>query len=339
MSEERTLPPSKRRRQLARQQGLVAHSPELTAAAGWLAAVMILGALGDDLTAGLTTVVRGSLSPPPVLQADGAAIVAHVRALALSVAWPLATTLAGFASAAVLAHQLQVRGLWATRLVTPDPARLWAFSSAPGLAVRIEHSAWSALKATVLVVASYWTIHAGWTQLEHASALEGPNLARAAGSIMLESARVLAVVLLALGAVDYGLRYRRLEKLLRTTPEEQREDRRVTEGDPAARAQRRGLARTWRHDAPDLLTGASLLLCGAGGLTLVLSGGPPPRRVTVRVTARGTAGLRLRARPESRGIPRVDAPELALWLSRRPAPDSPIASSLLADLSAIWPIG
>ena len=36
MSEDRTQPPSKRRRQLAREQGQVAHSPELTAAAGWL---------------------------------------------------------------------------------------------------------------------------------------------------------------------------------------------------------------------------------------------------------------------------------------------------------------
>ncbi len=53
MSEDRTQPPSKRRRQLARQQGQVAHSPELTAAAGWLAAVVLLGVLGDDLALGL----------------------------------------------------------------------------------------------------------------------------------------------------------------------------------------------------------------------------------------------------------------------------------------------
>ena len=46
MSEDRTQPPSKRRRQLARQQGQVAHSPELTAAGGWLAAVVLLGCPG-----------------------------------------------------------------------------------------------------------------------------------------------------------------------------------------------------------------------------------------------------------------------------------------------------
>ena len=65
MSEDRTQPPSKRRRQLARQQGQAAHSPELTAAAGWLAAVVLLGILGDDLTFGLTNMVRGTLGHAP----------------------------------------------------------------------------------------------------------------------------------------------------------------------------------------------------------------------------------------------------------------------------------
>ena len=46
MSEDRTQPPSKRRRQMARQHGQAAHSPELTAAVGWLAAVVLLGFCG-----------------------------------------------------------------------------------------------------------------------------------------------------------------------------------------------------------------------------------------------------------------------------------------------------
>ena len=92
-------------------------------------------------------------------------MVAHVRELVLGLAWPLAAILGGFAAGALAMHQLQVRGLWATRLIVPDPARLWAFSSGPGLAVRAERSAWSMVKAVVLVTASAWTIRAGWTRL------------------------------------------------------------------------------------------------------------------------------------------------------------------------------
>src|SRR5262249_39063488 len=154
-------------------------------------------------------------------------------------------------------------------------------ASGPGLAVRAEQSAWSAIKAAILLASWAWTIHAGWTELSRQSGLEGPNLARAVGRIVLVEARVLTVVLLVLGGADYALRYRRFERMLGTTPQQQREDRGVMEGDAATRTQRRRVARNWRGHSPDVLVGASLLVRGPGGLTLVLAGGPPPRRVTV----------------------------------------------------------
>ncbi len=171
--------------------------------------------------------------------ADPAGVVAHVRGLVLGLAWPLAAILAGFAAGALAMHQLQVRGLWATHLIVPDPARLWAFSSGPGLAVRAERTAWSMVKAVVLVWRPRPGRSARLDRRPAAGGLEGPALARAAGQVVLHLAWVLAAVLLVLGLVDYGLRYRRFESMLRTTPQEQREDRRVMEGDPATRAQRR----------------------------------------------------------------------------------------------------
>jgi flagellar biosynthetic protein FlhB len=337
MSEDRTQPPSKRRRQLARQHGQAAHSPELTAAAGWLAAVALLGIVGDDLALGLTKLVSASLMQPVVLAADRAAVVAEVRGLIVGLGWPLAAILLGFAAGAVAAHQLQVRGLCATGLLVPDLSRLWTFSSGPGLAVRAERAGWSMVKAFVVIVASAWTIRAGWIDVLRLGALEGPALARGAGRVVLELAWVLAAVLLVLGLVDYGLRYRRFESMLRTTTQEQREDRRVIEGDPAARAQRRRIARTFRGDSPELLTGATLILNGASGLTLVLGGGPPPRRVTVRTAVKGHAGMRVRRSAEASNIPKRDAPDLARRLARRPSSRSPLAAELIAELAAIWP--
>ncbi len=169
--------------------------------------------------------------------------------------------------------------------------------------------------------------------------LEGPALARGAGQVVLHLARVLAVVLLVLGLVDYALRYRRIESMLRTTTEEQREDRRVIEGDPAARAQRRRISREFRAHSPDLLTGASLILTGTAGLTLVLGGGPPPRRVTVRTAVKGHAGTRLRRSAAASEIPVVDAPDLARRLARRLSSRSSLAAELIAELAAIWPTG
>jgi flagellar biosynthetic protein FlhB len=337
MSEERTQPPSKRRRQLARQQGLVAHSPELTAVGGWLAAVLIIGALGDDLAAGLIGVFRGALGGPALPPAEPAAVVARVRELVLGPVWPLAAILCAFAGGALVMHQLQVRGLWATRLIIPDPARLWAPASGPGLAVRAERATWSMIKAIVVALASAWIIYGAWHDLLRPSGPEGQVLAQAAGRVVLRLAWTLTGVFLVLGISDYALRYRRFEAMLRSTPQQHREDQRVMEGDAAARAQRRRVARSWRGDRAEVLAGASLLVCGSGGLTLVLAGGPPAKRLTVRSVVRGNAGLRLRHSGDAGQITQVDAPELARRLARRPAPGSAISAELMAELGAVWP--
>jgi len=337
MSEDRTQPASKRRRQLARQRGQVAHSAELSAAAGWASAVVLLAILGDDLALGLTNVVVESLTHPVALRADAAAVVAHVRGLVVGLVWPLGVIMAGFTASALAMHQFQVGGLWAAGLVVPNPARLWVFSSGPGLAVQAERTAWSMVKAVVVVVTFGCTIRAGWTKVLLLANLEGPSLMRGAGHVVLNLAWVLAAVLLILGLVDYGIRHRRFESMLRTTPQEQREDRRVMEGDPAARSQRRQAARAWRGDSPELFAGAKLILSGTAGLTVVLAGGPPPRRVTVRTAVRGQAGMRLRQSALANKVPRIDAPDLARCLARRPSPRSPLAAELMAELAAVWP--
>ena len=113
---------------------------------------------------------------------------------------------------------------------------------------------------------------------------------RAAGQVLSRAAWILAGVLLILGLVDYAIRHRRLEMTLRTTPQQEREDQRVMQGDPAGRAQRFRVARTWRGDSPDVLAGATLVLTGRAGLTLVLAGGPPPRLVSVRTSVKGQRG-------------------------------------------------
>ena len=265
MSEERTQPPSKRRRQLAREQGQVAHSPELTAAAGWLVALALLGLWGSDLARGLVEITREPLAGTPLLSARPVEVVARVRAHALALALPLAVIVLGFAAGAIATHQLQVRGLWATALIAPDPARLWSFGREGGAAHAFERLAWAVTKAGVLAAVSIWAVRAVWHELERLSAVETSALAGASGAIVFKAAFVVGIVMLALGMVDYGLRYMRFEAMLRTTPQEQREDHRVMEGDLSLRSQRRRLARAWRGDDPELLAGASLVVRGDRG--------------------------------------------------------------------------
>jgi flagellar biosynthetic protein FlhB len=339
MSEDRTQPASKRRRELARDQGQAAHSPELTAAAGWLAAVVALGCCGGGLAGSLVGLMRGSLSEWDLgmMPSDPSGLADRVRGVALALARPLGAILAAFAIGATAAHQMQVRGLWSSQLLLPDPGRLWLPGRGPGPAAAGGRAGWAAIKAAAFVAALAWVIRAVWGEVLALGSLEGAALAGEAGRSVLRLAGVLAGVLGVLGLADYGLCYWRFESMLRTTTEEQREDQRGLEGDVSGRAQRRRIARAWRGDAPELLAGASLVLNGSGGLTMILSGGPPPRRVMIRAAARTAAGLRLRKSAEAAKLPCVDHPGLAQRLARHPAGGLPITAELLAELAAIWP--
>ena len=341
MSEDRTQPPSKRRRQLAREQGQVTHSPELTAAAGWLVAMALLNLWGSDLARGLVGIVREPLAGSPMLSVGPVEIVARVRGQALALALPLAILVAGFGAGAIAAHQLQVRGLWATALIAPDPARLWNLGRVGSAAAAFERMAWAVIKGVVLASVAIWAVRAEWNAIVSLSAVETSALAGAAAELVFTPALVVGVIMLVLGMADYGLRYMRFEAMLRTTPQEQREDHRVMEGDLSLRAKRRRLARAWRGDDPELLAGASLVVRGNDGLTVVLTGGPPPRRVTVRNIAHGKTEFRLERAIAATGLPEVEAPGLAHRLALQTALGSrgsiELAADLLSELAAIWP--
>lgn len=335
MSEDKTQSPSKLRRQKARDEGQVAQSPELTGAAALLAAAFLLGGWGESLVMALLSLIRAPLTGPPVVVADVAEVVSRVRYLILAVAWPLGVITVGSALAAVAMHQAQVLGLWAPGLLAPNVGRLWTAGQGPGLSTRGARSLWGVVKVLVVVAVGALMIRSSWPEFQRLSESEPQALARVSGQALRQTALALAAATLALGLVDFALQYRRFEDLLRMTPDEQREDQRSMEGDPALRARRRRIARSWRGASAEDLVGATLVLTGPSGLTLVLSGGPPPARISVRSLAQGLSGERLRS--AASGVTRIDAPALAQRLARRRAPALPLDAAETAALAAVWP--
>jgi flagellar biosynthetic protein FlhB len=336
MSEDRTQAPSRRRLQQARERGQVAHSPELTGAVGLLAAAVSLSFWGEGLARAMLSLMREPLLGATPISADAAEVVARLRHLALGVAWPFGLILGAFAVAALAAHQAQVQGLWAPVLLAPDFSRLWRPGQGPDLAARGTRGLWGLIKTAVIAAVAAWAIRSEWGASQRLGGLDAPNLALAAGLTLRHFTLTLATAILGLGLIDFALQYVRFEAMLRLTPEEQREDIRSTEGDPVLRAHRRRLARTWRGDAPEVLAGASLVLTGPAGLTVVLAGGPPPRRVLVRSIVNGPAGDRVRRAAEKAGLNQVAAPDLARGLAQRQPPSQPPTPEQLAELAAVW---
>ena len=285
MSEDRTQPPSKRRRQLAREQGQAAHSPELTAAAGWLAAVVVLWFCGGGLASGLVgpdARLAVGVGPGGDAGRPGGAGGSGPRH-------------GPGAGVAARRDPGGVRGRRGGRppVAGAGPLGEPADRARPGSALdaRARPGAGGAVRARRLGggeggrapgrpgLGDPGRLGGGPRAWDRS---RGPSWRRRRAGPCSAWRRVLAGVLAVLGLADYGLCYCRFESMLRTTPEEQREDQRVLEGDVTARAQRRRIARAWRGDSPELLAGASLVLHGTGGLTVILSGGPPPRRVLIR---------------------------------------------------------
>jgi flagellar biosynthetic protein FlhB len=254
---------------------------------------------------------------------------------------PLAIVVAGFSAGAVAVHQLQVRGLCATALIAPDFARLWTFGRVGSAAAGFERMAWAMIKGGILATVSIWAVRAEWNAIELLGPVKSWALTGAAAELLFKPAVLFGVVMLVLGMADYGLRYMRFEAMLRTTPHEQREDHRVMEGDLTLRSKRRQLARAWRGDAPELLAGASLIVRGDHGLIVVLAGGPPPRRVTVRIVARRKTGLLLERAIATARLPEVAAAGLAHRLAWQAGLGSrgsiELAADMVIELAAIWP--
>ena len=117
------------------------------------------------------------------------------------------------------------------------------------------------------------------------------------------------------------------------------QDRKAMDGDPALRSRRLRLARAWRGDAPELLAGATLVIVGPGNLAVILAGGPPPKRVSVRSAAQGPTGAAMRRSAEAARIATLERGDLATKLARLSTkPNGSLTPDLVADLAAVWPV-
>ena len=340
MSEDRTQEPSNRRRLEARERGQVARSPELTGAAGLLAASALLGIWGDDLALALIGLVRDSWSGDLMVSGNPMAVVDRLRRAVWFVSGPLLGIVGGSMAASVVAHQAQVGGLFVPGLIAPDPSRLWTLrldeeGSGSGLVARMGRGAWSLVKAVVIVGVAAWAIRSDLAGLHQLARMEPHAMARASGAMIRSMAFALALATLALGLVDFAFQYRRFEAMMRLTPDEHREDLRAADGDPALRARRRKQSQALRGDAPELFAGARLAVAGASGLIIILAGGPPPRRVTIRSSANGATGHRLRKSADAAKVPTLESLPIALALARLRTPVVP--PELMASLASEWP--
>jgi flagellar biosynthetic protein FlhB len=244
---DKTHDPTPRRRQQARASGRVAHSHDLASAALLLAALALLTFSGSQLLEFLVAFLREGLSGhgwKSWMDAPQSQIAAgRFHELAATLARLLLPVLGGAALVAVAASLLQTGFLMLPGRVMPDASRV---SPAAGLRRMLSGPSFARL-ATCIFKFGVVGVVAGadlWSRREELAALvtlQPADVAVQAADICLSTCLKLGGALLALATIDYLVERWKLERELKMSPQEIREELRELEGHPQIAAQRRKL--------------------------------------------------------------------------------------------------
>lgn len=238
---EKTHPATPYRRQQARREGQVARSGDLAGAlliAGFLAGAPLFVA---PVSQAAQSMLRESLSSV-TWQQVGHADCWFLLQPAVTLLGPVLVGLAGsLLLLAMLANVVQRSVLWKPQRIIPDwnrlrPRRQLANWLAPqrwlqgGLAV--------IKTAVTLPIIAAWL----WRQREQIISLNGlatTELAERLPQLGIQAAAVAAICVVVFGLFDYVLQRWQLERSLRMTPDEIREEMRRRDGDPQIRLRRK----------------------------------------------------------------------------------------------------
>lgn len=341
---ERSLEPTPRRRQLAREQGHVAKSRDLAAAALLAAGVGGVMLLGEGLANQLGGLAAESLREP-ALSLDAPSAVDHCRRWLAGLAGSLLPLLGLLFAVGVLGHVAQSGFLFQPVRAAPDYRRidpqagLSRIFSLSGLTGAIQ----ALLKIAVICGVGLWCL---WSQREAIaglSALSVGPLAVFLCQFLLGTTLKVAGALLLLGMADYAWQRWRHEQSLRMTPEEVKEEMRQLQVDPQITSRRKRLSR--QHTAERLAAAvrqASCLVVSPDGLAVAVEyqGDSSVPRVTAKGAA--AAGKRMRQAALENQIAIVEDAALARLLNRvksgqaiPPVLFSPVATLLKAVSSSL----
>ncbi len=313
-SGERTLQPTPRRRQKAREEGRVATSSDLTSAAAMLAASAALSLAAPRGAGVLARWAEGVWSfPAGEPLTSGAALALLGGGVRAGAAVALPVLLAG-AGAGALAGMAQSGLAFRRGALVPDLGRL---NPAQGLG-RI-FSRQTLVEMGKALVRLGGTVAVLWGPVHGLLlVLVRGNLGPAAGSVLvlrtLATGMVrVALIMVLVGAADYLFQRQQLESKLRMTVQEMREEMREQDGDPALRTQRRRRQRELsRRRMLTAVRGADVILANPTHVAVALAY-DQERMEAPTVVAKGADFMaeRIKAVGRAAGVPVVENPPLA----------------------------
>jgi flagellar biosynthetic protein FlhB len=337
--DERTLPPSQRRLEQAREKGDVVKSRELISAA------MILGGAFWIYAMGEVTITRmiemASLNWSMTLPAPSTPENLHNILLTLmsSTLWVILPIVIFFCLIAVSASMGQYGFLWSGEGLMPNWDRvnpLSGFSRIFSLNALFEMGK-TILKFLIIGFVVYLI-----TKDEIPGILVSVQLAP--NAMLMDIARIVTrllfltgLVVAVIGAVDYGFQWWEHNKKLRMTPQEMKEELRQTEGNPLIKARVRAIQKQMaRKRMMTEVPKAAVIITNPTHLAIALAYDPNTMS-TPKVIAKGAGFIaqRIREIATEHGIPLVENKPLAQTLFKAVSLGGDIPSNLYRAVAEI----
>jgi flagellar biosynthetic protein FlhB len=241
---DKTEAPTPRRRQEAREQGNIARSPDLTAAVLLIGTMMLLHYTGGPLVGALKALLTETLSPASLGDVTLPSPVQMFIRITLGVAVAMAPLMGGVMLLAVAVNIAQVGFQLNTKKLEPNLGglnplkglgKMFGGTSAMSLAM-------SLLKLALVATVAYSAVHGRLHQIIAVQQLTYMQIFGLGMEITYSIAIRIGVLLLVLAVIDYVYQRIRIERELRMTKQEVKEEMRRMDGDPLIKQRRRQLA-------------------------------------------------------------------------------------------------
>jgi flagellar biosynthetic protein FlhB len=338
MAGERTEQATPQRREKARKEGDVLHSRELSAAAGTLAGVMLLGFIGPRLLSTWDQAAAGFLSYGRLAAWEPETVDATMRTLmrlAMTVLAPAGIASAGVAAAALAAGVMQTGGvqvhpqLLGVKLDRVNPLsnlkNLFSLRSAARLGK-------SLIPAAVLAIFAIQRMARQW-DMPPFSSVRMIALSGDVYGLLLTA----AWLLFAWAAIDYAVEWRSREQRLKMSRQDMRDEYKESQGNPQIRGRIRNLQRQARRRRVQAdVAKATVVITNPTHYAVALEFDFVAMEAP-KVLTKGRNLLAEEIKEQARwaGVPIIENPPLARSLYRSVAPGESIPVDLYAAVASI----
>lgn len=242
---DKTEAPTARRRQEAREQGNIARSPDLTAAVLLIGTMMLLHYTGGTLVGSLRSLLAETLSASSLGDPRITSPIQLFIRVTSGVAMAMAPLMGGVVLLALVINFIQVGFNLNIARLEPNlgalnPLKgLGKMFGGPNTAVML---LMGLLKLVLVALTAYSAVHGRLLQIISVQNLSYMQIFGLGMEITYSIAIRIGILLLILSLIDYVYQRIRIERDLRMTKQEVKEEMRRMDGDPLIKQRRRQLA-------------------------------------------------------------------------------------------------